>query len=113
MDCFSGCILGRMGAGQRQRSAAPRSPLRIIGRLMLLCRLTSRLPKSETALICPATTDAIGFFIRHNNDCALHGLIAYKNTIEKAFAEEGKACVEIYIKINRVRPYRSNLTPLI
>lgn len=32
----------------------------------------------------------------------LNALIAYKNVIEKAFAEEGKACVEIYIKINRV-----------
>lgn len=32
----------------------------------------------------------------------LNALIAYKNAIEKAFAEEDKACVEIYIKINRV-----------
>lgn len=31
----------------------------------------------------------------------LNALIAYKNIIEKAFVEENKACVEIYIKINR------------
>jgi len=31
----------------------------------------------------------------------LNALIAYKNIIEQAFAEEDKACVEIYIKRNR------------
>lgn len=32
----------------------------------------------------------------------LNALITSRNAIEKAFAEEGKACVEIYFKTNRV-----------
>ena len=45
--------------------------------------------------------------IRRNNDCALRGLRRLFPRGRKGvptlpgFAEEGKACVEIYVKINR------------